>query len=114
MSMHGNPQQDSLSPERMQLFLAGLAGLPEDEVRKAKVLYLKNAISEYEAMLESLKAFGCLQIAFAIIPIFWPILWMQRKGMNAGKKLMRERIENAMEVWRDDLRGEVFDWPPVS
>jgi hypothetical protein len=101
--------QDPLSPEKVQFFLAGLAGLPKDEVRKAKVLYLKNAISEYRAAVESIEAFGWVQMAFAIVPIFWPILWMQRKAMQAGKRLMRERIENALDVWREDLEGEQFD-----
>lgn len=111
--MLSNPNQsgDALSPEKMQLFLAGLSGLPEDEVRKAKVLYLRNAISEYEAAMSMMGAFGCVQIVFAIIPIFWPILYAQRRMMNSSKKLMRDRIENAMDVWRDDLRGEHFDLP---
>src|SRR5438132_2065037 len=46
---------DFLSPEKLQLFMAGLSGLAPEEVRKAKVLYLRNAISEYEAMRTSLQ-----------------------------------------------------------
>lgn len=103
--------RDSLSPERMQLFVAGLSGLAPDEVRKAKTLYIRNAIAEYHAMEESLRAFGCLQVAFAVIPIFWPILYVQRRAMNAGRELMKQRIRNALDVWKDDLAGESFDFP---
>ena len=106
-------QPDSLSPEKMQLFLAGLSGLPTEEVRKAKVLYIRNAVSEYNAMEESLAAFGCVQMLFAIIPFFWPILYLQRRMMNTQRKLFRERIQNAMSVWHDDLAGENFDLPPL-
>ena len=106
-------QPDSLSPEKMQLFLAGLSGLPTDEVRKAKVLYVRNAISEFNAMNESFAAFGCAQMMFAIIPFFWPILYLQRRMMNAQRKLFRERNENAMSVWQDDLAGEQFDLPSL-
>jgi hypothetical protein len=102
---------DPLSPEKMQLFLAGLAGLPADEVRKAKSLYIRNAISEYDAMKESLAAFGCMQYFFALIPFFWPILYAQRRMMNAQQKLFEERIQNAMDVWKDDLAGERFKFP---
>lgn len=108
---HHHDPASSLSPERMQLFLAGLSGLPEDEVRKAKSLYIRNAISEYKAMETSMQAFGCVQVAFAVIPIFWPILYAQRRMIKAQRTLFHERIQNALDVWRDDLRGETFDLP---
>ena len=108
MNPSGIPE--SLSPEKMQMFLAALSGLPQEEVRKAKSLYIRNAISEYHAMLESLRAFGCVQVVFAIIPFFWPILYAQRRMMNAQRRLFEERIANALEVWKDDLGGERFDF----
>ena len=108
---HHNPA-DSLSAEKMQLFMAGLSGLPEDEIRKAKSLYIRNAISEYKAMESSLAAFGSVQGCFAIIPIFWPILYAQRRMIAAQRTLFEERIQNALDVWHDDLAGERFAWPP--
>lgn len=107
-----NPSGDpgALSPEKMQMFIATLSGLPQEEVRKAKSLYIRNAIAEYHAMQESLAAFGCAQLFFAIIPIFWPILYLQRRMMNAQRRLCEERIRNALEVWKDDLGGEHFDF----
>ena len=112
ITMMQQSSQDSLSPEKLQLFVAGLSGLAPEEVRKAKSLYIRDAISEYRAMNESLAAFGCVQVFFAIIPIFWPILYAQRRMMNAQKRLFEERIQNALDVWKDDLQGEVFDFAP--
>ena len=43
--VHDLRKDDALSPEKLQLFAAGLSGLPREEVRKAKVLYLRNAIT---------------------------------------------------------------------
>jgi hypothetical protein len=104
-----NQPHDSLSPEKLQLFVAGLSGLAPDEVRKAKVLYIRNAISEYRAMSDSLAGFGVAQGCFSIIPIFWPIIAAQKRMMNAQLRLMKERVQNAIDVWRDDLRGERFE-----
>ena len=107
--MRGHQQHDPLSAEKLQLFVAGLSGLPPDEVRKAKTLYIRNAIAEYNALQESIRAFGCVQIFFVIIPIFWPILYAQRRMMRAQQRLFQERIRNALLVWEDDLEGEDFD-----
>ena len=38
-------QADFLSPEKLQMFVAGLSGLAPEDVRKAKLLYLRNAVS---------------------------------------------------------------------
>jgi hypothetical protein len=104
--------QHSLSSDKMQMFVAALSGLPPEEVRKAKSLYIRNAISEYNAMQESLRAFGCMQVIFAIIPLFWPFLYAQRRMMSAQRRLYEARIRNALEVWKDDLAGETFDFRP--
>jgi hypothetical protein len=100
---------DYLSPEKLQLFVAGLSGLAPEEIRKAKLLYIRNAVSEYRAMKDSLQAFGQAQGCFSIIPVFWPVLGTQKRIMAAQLQLARERIRNAIEVWRDDLRGERFE-----
>lgn len=99
---------DFLSPEKLQLFVAGLSGLAPEEVRKAKVLYLRNAISELEALQTSYKSFGQAQGCMSIIPVFWPIMGAQKRMMAAQLKLAKDRIRNAIDVWRRDLRGERF------
>ena len=112
-SHSGRP--DPLSPEKLQLFVAGLSGLPQEEVRKAKSLYIRNAISEYRAMNESIAGFRTAQGCMSVIPIFWPIIGAQKRMLNAQLRLSRERIQNAIDVWQDDLQGERFnldDFPP--
>lgn len=108
-AMQQQAPSDSLSPDKLQLFAAGLAGLPREEIRKAKSLYIRNAISEFKALEESLRAFTFVQIFFAIIPIFWPFLYAQRRMMRSQRQLAADRIRNAITVWKDDLDGEIFD-----
>ncbi len=97
-----------MSPEKLQLFVAGLSGLAPEEVRKAKVLYLRNAISELHAMQSGFQGFGQAQGCLSFIPIFWPIVGAQKKMMIAQLQLGKDRIRNAIDVWRDDLKGERF------
>jgi hypothetical protein len=92
----------------MQLFVAGLSGLSPDEIRKAKVLYLRNAISEFHATQVTAQSFGQAQGCMAFIPIFWPILGAQKTMIGAQLQLGKDRIRNAIDVWRDDLKGERF------
>lgn len=100
-----------MSTADLQTFMVGLGGLPPSELRQAKRLYVHNAISQYRALEESHSALGFVQILFAIVPFFWPILYAQRRSMAANKRLLRERITNALMVWREDLQGEDFALP---
>jgi hypothetical protein len=102
-------RQDSLSPEKLQLFMAGLSGLAPNEVRKAKVLYLRNAISEFHAMKNSIQGFHSAQGCFSIIPVFWPVIGAQKRMLAAQLQLGKDRIRNAIDVWKDDLQGERFE-----
>lgn len=98
-----NDAPTGLTPEKLQLFITGLSGLAPDEVRKAKLLFIRNEISQLRAIKTSYAGFGVAQGCFAIIPIFWPILWAQRSGMNATLTMQAEQIRNALSVWREDL-----------
>lgn len=102
-------QHDPLSSEKLQIFVAALAGLAPEEVRKAKSLFIRNAIAEYRAQRASLEGFRAMQGCFGVVPLFWPMLRAQRTMLDAQQRLARDRIRNAMEVWADDLRGEKFD-----
>jgi hypothetical protein len=102
--------QDPLSPEKLQFFLAGMSGLSKEEVRKAKSLYIRDAISQFEAFEANRRLMGCLVVFFIIIPCFWPMLYIMRRSMNIQRRLFQERIRNALEVWRDDLQGETFEF----
>jgi hypothetical protein len=80
---------DFLSPEKLQLFVAGLSGLAPEEIRKAKVLYLRNAISELRAMQASYQGFGQAQGCMSIIPVFWPIIGAQKRMVSAQLQLAK-------------------------
>ncbi len=95
--------QTGLTPEGIQLFMAGLAGLPQDEVRKAKELFIRNELARFKGAKASTSAFHSVQGCFSIIPIFWPIMRAQRRMLNATLTTQAERIRNAIDVWRDDL-----------
>jgi hypothetical protein len=97
-----------MSPEKLQLFVAGLSGLAPEEVRKAKLLYIRNAISELKALEAGFAGFGQAQGCMSIIPLFWPILGAQKRLMAAHLQLGKDRIRNAIDVWRGDLKGERF------
>ena len=99
---------DPLAPEKLQLFVAGLAGLAPAEITKAKVLYIRNAIDDYEAELTSTQASKWLWLMFAVVPLFWPFLYVAKKSTEAHFESSRRRIHNAIEVWNDDLRGHHF------
>lgn len=89
--------------------MAGLAGLPEEEVRKAKLLFLRNELSRFKGTKASHAAFGSAQGWFSIIPIFWPMIRAQKRIMSATLTTQAERIRNAIDVWRDDLGEDAVD-----
>ena len=89
------------------MFVAGLSGLAADEVRKAKVLDLRNAISEFQATQASLQGFRSSRAACRSSP-FLARDRAQKRIMNAQMQLGKDRIRNAIEVWRSDLKGERF------
>jgi hypothetical protein len=80
-------------------FVASIASVGGDEARKAKLLYVRNALVSYSVYLEDARTFGFLQLAFAIIPVFWPIPRAQRYSMIAGAHKQRQQLENALDVW---------------
>ena len=90
------------------MFVAGLSGLAPEEVRKAKLLYIRNAISEYQATQAVIQGFGQAQGCASNIAVFWPIIGAQKRMMGAQLQLSRDCIRNAIDVWRGDLKGERF------
>ena len=92
--------------DRLQGFIASIANLAADEARKAKLLYVRNEIAAYEAELEDSHHLGFLQLAFAVIPFFWPFLYVQRRAMMTEARLKHRRIRNALDVWKAELGDE--------
>ncbi|MFN5850558.1 MAG: hypothetical protein ACK57Y_15640 [Pirellulaceae bacterium] len=92
-----------MTPEKIQVFLAGLSGMAPEEIQKAKLLFLKNELSRAKTTREAMAGFGMATGCFSIIPIFWPILGAQKRMMNAEMMGQVQQLRNALEVWKDDL-----------
>ena len=73
------------------------------------MLYIRNAIAELKATQASFAGFGQAQGCMSIIPIFWPVIGARKKMMAAQLQLAKDRIRNAIDVWKDDMKGEQFD-----
>lgn len=91
------------------MFAASIANLPQQEMRQAKLLYIRNAIAELRAQEQIFSSFGKLQGCLSIIPVFWPVLAMQKKIVAVHKQMATQKIINAIDVWRDDLKAVGFD-----
>ena len=93
----------ALDPAALSAFAATLTNLPKDEISKAKRLYILNAIADYEAQRRTGRAMVITMGIMSIIPIFLivfiPTFIGYRSGIAAGK----QKILNAVEVWKDDL-----------
>jgi hypothetical protein len=93
----------ALDPAALTAFAATLTNLPKDEISKAKRLYILNAIADFEAQRQTGRAMVITMGIMSLIPIFLivfiPTLIGYRSGIAAG----RQKILNAIEVWKDDL-----------
>jgi len=96
----------ALDAAALAAFAATLAALPRDEIQKAKKLYILNAIADFDAQCTSGKAMLITMGILCIIPVFLvvfiPGLIAYRSGVKAG----RQKILNAIEVWKDDLGSD--------
>ncbi len=99
----------ALDPAALSAFAATLTHLSEDEITKAKKLYILNAIADFEAARRSGKAMIVTMGLMSIIPIFLiafiPAFIGYRSMITAGK----QKILNAVEVWKDDLGDDYAD-----
>lgn len=100
----------ALDPAALSAFAATLALLPREEISKAKRLYILNAIADFEVQRKAGRAMMITLGVMSIIPVFLvvfiPSLISYRSGIAAG----RQKILNAIEVWKDDLGS---DYPEV-
>lgn len=93
----------NLDASSLTVFAANLAALPSDEIRKAKSLYIRNAISDYRMSIKSAKGFLIVMGILSIIPIFLIVSVPAFLGYRAGKENGRQKIMNALDAWRADL-----------
>ena len=99
----------ALSPSAMSAFAATLSELPAEELGKAKRLYVLNAISDYDDAKRSGKTFLIVMGVMCIIPIFLIVFIPALIAYRSGMKASREKILNAIEVWKDDLGPDYED-----
>jgi hypothetical protein len=102
--MHSD--DDGMTTEKIQVFLAGLSGMAPEEILKAKLLFLKNELTRAKTARDAMAGFGMATGCLSIIPIFWPILGAQKKMMNAAMMGQIQQLRNALEVWKDDLGAQ--------
>lgn len=96
----------NLDASALATFAASLATLPADEIRKAKSLFLRNSISDYKMSLKTSKGLLVVMGIMCIIPIFLIVFIPAYLGYKAGMENGRQKIINALEVWRADLGAE--------
>ena len=99
----------NLDASALSAFAANLATLPADEIRKAKSLFLRNSIADYKMSLKTSKGFLVVMGILCIIPIFLVVFIPAYLSYKAGKENGRQKIINALEVWRADLGSEYAD-----
>jgi outer membrane lipoprotein SlyB len=99
-----------------------------EEVRQSKILYVRDALIDYEAQLKTIRlrkivgggfsgattgaAIGmviAMGIAAAPGVVVGALMTYSVFRMAAiNQKQMEERLRNVLDVWKNDLRGEVF------
>jgi hypothetical protein len=96
----------AFDPAALAAFAGTLGNLPKEEIQKAKKLYILNAIADFQAQRASGKTmlivFGVMCIIPIFLIIFVPALLMYQNGITAAK----QKILNAVEIWKDDLGAD--------
>jgi len=96
----------TLDPAALAAFAGSLANLPKEEIRKAKKLYILNALAEFEVQQRSGRAMIITMGFMSIIPVFLIVFIPALIAYRSGMKAARQKIVNAVEVWRDDLGAD--------
>jgi hypothetical protein len=93
----------ALDSASLSAFAATLTNLPREEIHKAKRLYILNALADFEAQRKSSKAMIIVMGIMCIIPIFLIVFIPALIGYRSAIRALRQKILNAVEVWKDDL-----------
>ncbi len=104
-----NTAMMAFDPAALAAFAGGLASLSRDEIQKAKRLYILNAIAEFQSQRGTGRAMVVTMGIMSIIPIFLIVFIPALFGYRNGIKAARQKILNAIEVWRDDLGMDYED-----
>jgi len=97
-----NNKIDYLSNEKISSFVAGLSGLSKDELKKAKLLFIRNAIIEYNTEKQTYNR-------MLFIPVIgWLSYLLNLPFQSIIFANMKAKIRNAIDIWKEDLAGESF------
>ena len=102
MRAHYHPHGRQISPleiGELADFDVSLGNLPEEEKRRRRVIYLRDAVAQLEMGKALMKGFGCIMIPFFIVPIFWPFIaffWYMRKKAAAT---IDRQTRSALAYW---------------
>lgn len=80
-------------------FDAALAGVPEEEKRRKRIAYLREATRQIQMSSAIMEKSGCLFIPFAIIPFFWPVLWFARMARRKTMENAGAQLNAALDYW---------------
>ncbi len=104
--MNSSASQLSLDPAALTAFVASLSALPAEEIRKAKSLFIRNAIADYRMSLKSCRAGLVVLGILCVVPIVLIAFIPAFISHKAFKENGRQKILNALEVWRYDLGND--------
>ncbi len=93
----------TLDSASLSAFAATLTNLPKEEMQKAKKLYILNALADFEAQRKTSRTMVIVMGVMCIIPIFLFVFIPALIAYRAAVAAMRQKILNAIEVWKDDL-----------
>lgn len=96
----------ALDPAALSAFAASLAALPAEEVRKAKCLFIQNAIADFEAQKQSAKGFLWVFAILSLIPVFLVVFIPTLIAYRASNRATARKIRNALSVWKEELGSE--------
>ncbi|MEM7594581.1 MAG: hypothetical protein AAF383_24280 [Cyanobacteria bacterium P01_A01_bin.83] len=110
-----------MNPGDFSAFAASLKNLTKEEIRQAKVLYMKRAITGYESYCQNIPLFlllaGCVCMFmffnsitvfpfFALLPLLF--LFYTFKSIKNSLRYSKKQINNALEIWKEDLGDDYF------
>jgi hypothetical protein len=96
----------ALDSASLSAFAATLTNLPRDEIQKAKRLYVLNALTDFEAQRKISRTMLIVMGIMCVIPIFLIVFIPALKAYRGAIAAMRQKILNAIDVWKDDLGAD--------
>ncbi|MEM7261430.1 MAG: hypothetical protein AAF488_05520 [Planctomycetota bacterium] len=106
----GHYPPNPFDAQSLGAFASSLDSLPADESRKAKSLFIRNAIAQHETFLVQAEAMKSMHGCGRFLPGMRAMVSAQHTMLDAQTQLFERQLENALEVWKDDLRGERFEF----